>query len=463
MENQSLTINIDEDNFNPVYLKHSVYIDTPIKILFGGSSSGKSVDLAIETVMDCLKGQNLLICRKVQATIKKSCFNEVKKAISLLNVSDKFSINKSDLIVTNRLNGKQVLFVGLDDPEKVKSITPEKGVINKIWVEEATETERDDIKQLQKRLRGRTKHKKQLVLSFNPILKSHWIYKEYFEGFWIEGQNFIANEAISILKTTYKDNYFLEPEDRALLEGETDKYWYDVYTLGNWGILGHIIFKNWEIRSFDTSSFDRYHNGLDWGFSSDPFAFVRLHINMNKKEIYICDTIYQRGLLNEQSAPLVQDKIGIEIVTCDSSEPKSVAEYQQLGLNAYSAKKGKGSIEFGIKFMQSFKIIIHPNCQDYVNEIQTYQYKEDKDGRAMPVPIDKDNHLLDATRYALEEECHRKELEVREKINLQTLKEKDVFDDDYEKWEDNLGVAYHNNNPYIDTSKNKQDGCVVSS
>ena len=212
MATQTLTINIKPSNFNPIYLKYSKNITTSLKILFGGSSSGKSVEIATEVVCDVLEGYNYLICRKVQATVRKSVFNEVRKAIVRLEVSQYFTINKSDLEITNKLNGKQILFVGLDDPEKVKSITPAKGVINKIWVEEATETERDDIKQLKKRLRGRSRFKKQLILSFNPILQSHWIYIDYFKDFWVEGQNFIANKDISILKTTYKDNDFLTEE-----------------------------------------------------------------------------------------------------------------------------------------------------------------------------------------------------------------------------------------------------------
>jgi len=382
-----------EGVFNKVYVRH---IDNTHReqIYFGGSSSGKSVFLSDRTVLDVLRGRNYLICRKTGNTLRKSTFNEIKKSIYKFKLQDYFSINKSEMVITCELTGSQILFAGLDDVEKVKSITPAKGVITDIWVEEATEAELDDIKQLKKRLRGRSKFKKRLTISFNPILKSHWIYTEYFKGLWNEAENYAETENLSILKTTYKDNEFLEPEDCAALENEKDRYWYEVYTLGNWGILGHIIFKNWKIEKFDPDSFDRYHNGVDWGFSSDPFAFVRLHLNMNQRKLYVCDTIYQKNLLNKDSAKMVKEKIGIEIVKCDSAEPKSVAEWQQLGLNAFGAKKGKGSIEYGIKFLQSLEIIIHPRCQDYVNEIQTYQYKEDKDGNAMPVPVDKDNHCF---------------------------------------------------------------------
>ena len=461
MENQSLAINIDEDNFNPIYLEYSQYNETSLQIVFGGSSSGKSVSEADKRVTRVLEGRNSLICRKVANTIRRSCFNEVTKAIHKFDVASYFSINKSDLVITCKINGKQILFGGLDDVEKIKSITPAVGVLNDIWVEEATECDEADIMQLKKRLRGRSKFKKSITLSFNPILKTHWIFRKYFKDFWKEGQNYIEKDGLSILKTTYLDNKFLEKEDKELLENETDRYYYEVYTLGNWGILGHVIFKNWEVKDFDTKSFDRYFNGIDWGFSSDPFAFVRLYYNRNRNELYVCDTIYQTNLLNQDSAKDVKEKIGIEVVTCDSSEPKSVAEYQQLGLNAYGAKKGKGSIEYGIKFMQALKIFIHPSCQSYVNEIQTYQYKEDKDGNAMPIPVDKDNHLIDATRYALESECFRQDIKLDKVRDLEGLKKKDVHDDDYEEWEDEMHIQYKGSNPYINDPEDRGNDGVT--
>ncbi|MCS4446201.1 terminase large subunit [Clostridium botulinum] len=111
-------------------------------------------------------------------------------------------------------------------------------------------------------------------------------------------------------------------------------------------------------------------------------------------------------MLNEESAPLVKEKAGSSRVTCDSAEPKSVAEYKKLRVNAKSAKKGAGSIEYGIKFLQGLEIIIHPRCQNFRNEISKYKYKEDKNGNILPMPVDKDNHLIDAFRYSLENDMN---------------------------------------------------------
>lgn len=408
----AISIEIDPVMFNEVYLKHQFNNTNRYQIYFGGSSSGKSFSLAQRTVLDVLAGKrNYLVVRNVQSTIKRSCLNEIIKAINAFKFNnsneheDWFLINKTDMIITCTLNSKQILFCGLDDVEKVKSITPIDGVITDIWVEEATECEYKDVKQLDKRLRGRSSAIKRLTLSFNPILKDHWLYTEYFD-IWEDNKQYIEKDNVSILKTTYKDNRFLTEDDIAALENETDKYYYEVYTLGNWGVLGAVIFKNWKVKDFSDveKTFDNYRHGIDWGFAEDPFAYIKPHYDKTRRRLYVCDEIEAVGLLNSESAPMVKEKAGRDRVICDSAEPKSVAEYKALGVNAKGAKKGPGSIEYGIKFLQGLEIIIHPRCKNFKAEISKYKYKEDKNGNVLPIPVDKDNHLIDALRYAMEDD-----------------------------------------------------------
>ncbi len=404
-----VNLNIDPAVFNEIYLKYQLHNNNRYQIYFGGSSSGKSFSLAQRAVLDVLNGKrNYLVVRNVQSTIKRSCLNEITKAINAFNLRDYFDINKTDMIITCSINQKQILFCGLDDVEKVKSITPIDGVITDIWVEEATECEYKDIKQLDKRLRGRSEVIKRLTLSFNPILKDHWLFTEYF-GIWEDDKQYVEKDNVSILKTTYKDNRFLTPDDIAALENETDKYYYEVYTLGNWGTLGAVIFKNWRVEDFSDieKTFDSYRHGVDWGFAEDPFAYIKPHYDKTRKRLYICDEIEAIGLLNSESAPMVKEKAGRDKVICDSAEPKSVSEYKSLGVNAKAAKKGPGSIEYGIKFLQGLEIIIHPRCKAFRAEINKYKYKEDKNGNVLPVPVDKDNHLIDALRYAMEDDMRQ--------------------------------------------------------
>lgn len=404
MRNMAINLEINPDIFNPIYLKHQLNNNNRYQIYFGGSSSGKSFSLAQRTVLDVFKGnRNYLIVRNVQSTLKRSCLNEITKAISNFKLNEYFQVNKTDMIITCRLNNKQILFCGLDDVEKVKSITPIDGVITDIWVEEATETDYKAVKQLDKRLRGKSKVVKRLTLSFNPILKDHWLYTEYFD-IWEDDKQYVEKDNVSILKTTYKDNKFLAEDDIKALENESDKYYYEVYTLGNWGVLGAVIFKNWRVEDFSDieSTFDNFRHGIDWGFADDPFAYVKSHYDRMRRKLYICDEIEAVGLLNREAAPLVSKKANRELVICDNASPKDVAEFSDLRINAVSARKGAGSIEYGIKFLQGLEIIIHPRCQNFKNEINKYKYKEDKNGNILPIAVDKDNHLIDALRYSLE-------------------------------------------------------------
>lgn len=404
MRNMAINLEINPDVFNPIYLKHQLNNNNRYQIYFGGSSSGKSFSLAQRTVLDVFKGnRNYLIVRNVQSTLKRSCLNEITKAISNFKLNEYFQVNKTDMIITCKLNNKQILFCGLDDVEKVKSITPIDGVITDIWVEEATETDYKAVKQLDKRLRGKSKVVKRLTLSFNPILKDHWLYTEYFD-IWEDDKQYVEKDNVSILKTTYKDNKFLAEDDIKALENESDRYYYEVYTLGNWGVLGAVIFKNWRVEDFSDieNTFDNFRHGIDWGFADDPFAYVKSHYDRMRRKLYICDEIEAVGLLNREAAPLVSKKANRDLVICDNASPKDVAEFSDLRVNAVSARKGAGSIEYGIKFLQGLEIIIHPRCQNFKNEINKYKYKEDKNGNILPIAVDKDNHLIDALRYSLE-------------------------------------------------------------
>jgi phage terminase large subunit len=404
MKMPKVKLNVIKSVFNDAYLPYLVD-DTRTQIFYGGSSSGKSYFLAQRAILDVAQGgRNYLIDRNVANTIRKSVFNEITKAITFFKLGRYFNINKSDMIITCA-NGYQILFAGLDDTEKIKSITPAKGVITDIWVEEATETEYAKIKQLNKRLRGRSRAKKRLMLSFNPILQSHWIYKEYFSN-WDDSKKEYRDKQLAILKTTYKDNRFLTPEDIYDLEHETDKYYYEVYTLGNWGVIGAVIFKNWRVEDLTEIKkiASNHKNGLDFGYARDPAAMLHTHYDRVRKTIYILDELYGTGMTNDILAEEIKKIIENQYVTCDSEDPKSIAELRQYGVKALAAKKGPGSVNHGIQWLQQQTIIIDVKCQNFRNEIQQYKWKEDKDGNVLTVPVSKNDHLLDALRYAYEDE-----------------------------------------------------------
>lgn len=394
-----MDINVIE---NPVYIP---YFNKPqfLQIFFGGSSSGKSFFITDKIVIDTIDGCNWLCCRNVAKTIRNSVFNEVVKSINSMGVAMHFKINKSDMVITCTLNKKQILFCGLDDPEKVKSITPQEGVLERIFIEEATEVKRESYLQLKKRLRGRSNKSKHILMAFNPILKSHWIYKDFF-GKWEDNKNTYEDKDVTILKTTYKDNLFLTKADRELLENETDPYFYNVYTLGNWGVLGYVIFKNWCVKNLATliPTFDKIYCGCDFGYAVDENALIKVHYDKKQKKIYVFGEWYQAGMSDDELLRVGKGFFGRNYIGCDSAEPKTIDYLVMNGLNAYAVKKGADSINRGIRWLQGHEIIVDVSCQNFKNEIEVYHWQEDKYGNAMAKPVDEKNHLIDALRYALE-------------------------------------------------------------
>jgi Phage terminase large subunit len=235
------------------------------------------------------------------------------------------------------------------------------------------------------------------MFSFNPIMKTHWLFQKYFTK---------PSEKVLIVKTTYKDNNFLEPDDIAELEDETDTYWHQVYTLGEWGILGDTIFNNWEIRDLEAEKkhFDTYRNGLDFGYTNDPTAMVRSHYDKARKTIYITGEVYEKKLSNLMIANIVKPIIGTENIICDCAEPKSIDELRQYQINAFPAVKGKDSVMHGIQWVQQQKVVVDKGCQSVINELQLYQWKKDREGNSLNEPVDKFNHAIDALRYSYEDE-----------------------------------------------------------
>jgi phage terminase large subunit len=404
---------IDPTIFNDVYLPW-LNNTSRVQIIYGGASSGKShFAVGQRPVIDLLAGgRNYLVCRQVGKTIRRSVFNQVIRTIADFGVGDLFTVNKSEFTITCA-NGYQMFFVGLDDVEKVKSIIPEQGAITDIVIEEATETEKNTVKQLMKRQRGgREDVPKRLTMLFNPIVQEHWIFQEYFSPVgWADTQTEYYSDSLSILKTWYVHNKYLTTQDVFDLEHEEDRYFYNVYTLGNWGVLGNLIFSNWSIEDLSgrIQSFYNFRNGLDFGYSSAPAAIGRSHWDKRNKTIYFFDEFYDTEMTNDELATECLRMFGKETVTCDSEEPKSIQELKNAGVNAKAARKGKDSVSFGIQWLQGTKIIIDKKCINMQNELRQYKWLEGDDGKpklrnGKPVPVDNFNHLIDQLRYAFEDD-----------------------------------------------------------
>ncbi len=222
--------NLTNDKFYPLYMNKDRYL-----VLMGGGGSGKSVFTAQKIIVRMLteKKHRILVLRKVAKTLRESVFMELKNAIYRWGLEKLFKIPKgtSSELHISCVNGNEILFAGLDDVEKLKSISG----ITSVWMEEASECSPEDFRQLDIRLRGRTLNYKQMMITFNPIDINHWLKKEFFDT---------PKPNATTIHSTYKNNKFLDDEAVRVLEAfrETDPYFYQVYALGEWGVLGKTIF-----------------------------------------------------------------------------------------------------------------------------------------------------------------------------------------------------------------------------
>ncbi len=230
-----INIQISSKVFNKAFIP---YLDNDKRYLvfYGGAGSGKSFFVVERYIYKLLKSKmfNLLVVRATGKSNRDSTFALFKQVISKWNLSKHFKINESDLRIKCLLNGNEIIFSGLDDVEKLKSVTFSKGELTDVWIEEASEILEADFNQLDVRLRGKGT-KKQIVISFNPIDINHWLKKRFFDR---------TDDNIEIFHSTYKDNDFLDDDYKRLLESykDTDEYYYNVYCLGMWGVLGKTVF-----------------------------------------------------------------------------------------------------------------------------------------------------------------------------------------------------------------------------
>lgn len=382
------------------------------RICKGSRASKKSKTTALNFIYRMMKypGSNLLVVRKTYRTLKDSCFTELKWAIARLGVTNNWECKESPLEITYKPTGQKIYFRGLDDPIKVTSITVAVGALCWMWIEEAYEINKeDDFNMLDESIRGQVPEGlfKQITLTFNPWNEKIWIKKRFYD---VE-----PDPDILAITTNYMCNEWLDSADKKVFETmkRDNPRRYQVAGLGNWGIVEGLIFDNVEERNFDYTSdgFKKEHPnlisafGLDFGFTNDPTALFCGLVDLQAREIYVFDELYQKGLTNRQIADrIISMGYGKSMIRADSAEPKSIVELQELGLlKVGRARKGKDSINNGIQKIQDFKIVVHPRCVNFITEINNYTWDEDRFGNKVNKPIDDFNHLMDAMRYAMED------------------------------------------------------------
>ena len=392
-----IVLNIKKALFNEVYYPHLLDYSNRYEVYYGGAGSGKSVFICQKLLVKaCRSKRKVLIIRKFGTTLKDSVFQLVVDMLKKWQIYDSCKINLSTYTITLP-NGSVFLFKGMDDSEKIKSITD----ITDIWCEEATELSEDEYTQLDLRLRAMAGDL-QLIVSFNPVSKVNWVFKRWFA----DGKKEYPDTMI--LKTTYKDNRFLPESYTKALEDKinTNPNYYKIYALGEFITLDKLIFYNWKREEFKHEEIKgSLLIGLDFGFINDISALVASILDEENKKIYIFKEWGATGKTNDELAKIISALgFGKSVIVADAAEKKSIEEIKRQGITRIRAcDKGPDSIVHGIQKLQQYEIVVHPDCEGIITEFENYAWQKDKKtGEYINKPIDDFNHYIDALRYSLQ-------------------------------------------------------------
>ena len=397
-----MKITINKKGILPCYLPYIRDYKTRVNVFYGGAGSGKSYFVMQKIILKALDSQRkVLIVRKVGATLKESVWSLTLELIHTGGLTPAVKqINKSDLTI-EFLNGSVLLFKGLDDSEKIKSING----ITDIVIEEATEITLDDFTQLNLRLRSK-KPNNQIHLMFNPVSKANWVYKYFFEA---------KPDNCVIVQTTYRDNPHLPKEyvdSLHALENKNPAY-YKIYVRGEFATLDKLVFPVIQKRiiSEDELTDAWFWAGMDFGYTNDPTAITWGYYNPIQNDLYITGEYDKIGMTNDVIAEtLVSLGLSKEKIVADSAEPKSITELRNLGIKRIIASvKGADSVKNGIDRMQRCNIIIDERCTKTIEEFENYTWQKDKKtGEYINQPVDSYNHHIDSIRYGIQTVINKK-------------------------------------------------------
>lgn len=376
-------------------------------LLKGGRGSGKSTYISLE-IINILENNpeiHAVVLRKIGNTLRNSVYNQILWAIGEMGLADRYTAKQTPLEIIKKSTGQKIRFFGLDDPLKLKSIKPEKGYNGILWAEEKDQFAGQEELRSAEQSVIRGGEMAYVFESFNPPKT---------RDNWANEDADIPQEGRLVLHTDYRT---VPPEwlgenflDLAEYQKEINPMAYEHEYLGIPNGNGGMVFENVvpeEIPDEMIRRFDRRLCGVDWGYFPDPWAFNIMHFDAARRVLYIFGELTAIKTSNRATADMIY-AFGVtedEIITADSAEPKSVADYRSYGLNCYGANKGPGSVDYSMKWLQSLtKIVIDPaRCPDTYAEFVEYEYERTKDGKVMSGYPDRDNHHIDAVRYATEE------------------------------------------------------------
>ena len=373
--------------------------------LKGGRGSGKSSFISIEIVLGLLEDAeaNAVVLRKVAANLRDSVFEQIGWAIHALGVEEEWEKHTMPLELVRKKTGQKLMFRGCDDPRKLKSLKFQRGYAKFIWYEETDEfSGMEELRSLnQSLMRGGENFS--VFYSYNPPKST---------GCWINQEVTQEREDRLVHHSTYLDipekwlGVQFVREAEHIREKQPDIYRHEY--LGEATGSGGEVFRNLTLRKItdeELSHFDRISRGLDWGYAVDPLHYTVNHFDRMRRRLYIFFELHFVGMSNRRLAEKIKaENTGYREVICDSAEPKSIAELQELGVRTRGAKKGPDSVYYGVKWLQDLEeIIIDPDrCPETAREFSSYAYEADGQGRWKAAFPDRDNHSIDAVRYSRE-------------------------------------------------------------
>ncbi|MEH7355081.1 PBSX family phage terminase large subunit [Neobacillus drentensis] len=377
--------------------------------LGGGRGSTKSSFVAIELILGIMKdpNANAVVLRKVKDTLKESVFDQLVWAIDVLGVDQYWHIPEAKLVLTYIPTGQQIRFRGADKPKKIKSMKFAHGYCKFIWYEEVDEfTGMEEIRMInQSLMRGGQSFI--VFYSYNPPKSANnWVNTEV--QLTRSDRLFHHSNYLTVPREWLGEQFIIEAEH--LKETKPTSYQHEY--LGEVTGTGGEVFDNVKIRKISDEEIADFYNvkrGLDFGYAIDPLSYNVVHYDRKKKQLYIFHELYKVGLSNYLAYYdyIKKENKNNEMVLGDSAEPKSLHELRQYGLKVRGVKKGPDSVEYGVKFLQSLEAIIIDDlrCPETAREFLTYELDKDANGNFKASFPDKNNHAIDAVRYALNDEA----------------------------------------------------------
>jgi phage terminase large subunit len=363
---------------NKVY-KHLTNSQKKIIVEQGGTRSGKTYNILLWIILEYTprnKNKTITICRKAFPSLRASVMRDFLDILRKLNIYQELNHNKSNS--EYKLFGNLIEFISLDMPQKVRGRKR-----NLLFINEANELNWEDWQQLI----FRTDEK--IIIDYNPSDEYHWIYDKV-----------IPRDDCDFYRTTYLDNPFLEQSIKTEIERlkETDEQYWQIYGLGLKGISKATIFNYNECNKIpEDAEFIAY--GADAGYSNDPSTLVSVYTK--DYNLYIKEHLYRTQMTTKDLHNTFKE-VGINRnqLYMDSSEPRLIEELRRMGWNIRPSLKGRDSINAGIDLLKRYKINITNSSNNAIQEFRNYKWKEDKSGKLTNTPEDKNNHIIDAVRYA---------------------------------------------------------------